>query len=202
MDIDDLRKQMIRCQFLVCQAELEVEHAQTIANWTEWLDVYNIDLNSSPTNRNVNHLAEMSSEQPPDESSLPPENPNRRKRLEMLFNIESRMNCAFGFIAEFLDDDQAQVLDYQNALDSLHRFVTETISMIRGFKEPAIGFESCKSRTVASTDVGEKCSVCMDEYKVDEHVSILPCGHYFHIECIRTWFSEKLTCPECRYFCI
>lgn len=37
-----------------------------------------------------------------------------------------------------------------------------------------------------------------DTEDVDRYVS-LPCKHVYHYDCVRKWFAEQLTCPECRY---
>jgi hypothetical protein len=46
---------------------------------------------------------------------------------------------------------------------------------------------------------GEQCSICMEDFKRDEHVRKLgPCRHTFHITCIDTWLSRSFVCPVCR----
>ena len=43
-----------------------------------------------------------------------------------------------------------------------------------------------------------ECSVCMDDVPVGTEVTILPCGHWFHRQCVTAWLSEHDTCPICR----
>jgi len=51
---------------------------------------------------------------------------------------------------------------------------------------------------------GEICSICQDNYIKNERISELNCGHWFHEECINTWFATELSerkdksCPLCR----
>ena len=40
-------------------------------------------------------------------------------------------------------------------------------------------------RAVGAADVGDT-------------VTVLPCSHWFHHECIRAWLGEHDTCPHCR----
>lgn len=47
------------------------------------------------------------------------------------------------------------------------------------------------------TNKGE-CSICMDEVTIGVEVATLPCNHWFHMECIRSWLQEHNTCPHCR----
>lgn len=43
-----------------------------------------------------------------------------------------------------------------------------------------------------------ECSICMDEVKLNDQVSRLPCNHWFHPDCIKAWLNEHDTCPHCR----
>ena len=51
------------------------------------------------------------------------------------------------------------------------------------------------------------CAICMDDYKQEEDIMILPCLHQvnlkayvyqFHNECIVKWFNESKECPVCK----
>ena len=41
------------------------------------------------------------------------------------------------------------------------------------------------------------CSICFEEYKIDDEVRILPgCNHVFHVNCIDHWLKHfKGVCP-------
>ncbi|KAL2126345.1 hypothetical protein VTI74DRAFT_1141 [Chaetomium olivicolor] len=43
-----------------------------------------------------------------------------------------------------------------------------------------------------------KCVVCVDEMGVGEKAAFLPCGHFFHGECVIPWLKMHGTCPVCR----
>ncbi|OJD34482.1 ring finger domain protein [Diplodia corticola] len=43
-----------------------------------------------------------------------------------------------------------------------------------------------------------ECSICMDEVPIGAEVTELPCGHWFHGQCIEAWLGEHDTCPHCR----
>jgi hypothetical protein len=43
-----------------------------------------------------------------------------------------------------------------------------------------------------------KCSICLVKLKMFDIIRILDCDHYFHIECIDTWFTKNTKCPNCR----
>lgn len=43
-----------------------------------------------------------------------------------------------------------------------------------------------------------ECSICMDSVDIGVEVTMLPCNHWFHGECIKSWLKEHDTCPQCR----
>ncbi|KAK1269251.1 hypothetical protein QJS04_geneDACA018477 [Acorus gramineus] len=43
-----------------------------------------------------------------------------------------------------------------------------------------------------------KCSVCQEEYDVNDEIGKLDCGHSYHISCIKKWLSQKNACPVCK----
>lgn len=47
-------------------------------------------------------------------------------------------------------------------------------------------------------DCGVKCLICQFPYEESENVRKLPCGHYFHDECVDQWLAAKDFCPYCR----
>lgn len=48
------------------------------------------------------------------------------------------------------------------------------------------------------TDGKAECSICMEAAEVDTEVTVLPCDHWFHFDCIKVWLSQHNTCPHCR----
>jgi hypothetical protein len=44
------------------------------------------------------------------------------------------------------------------------------------------------------------CTICQDSIELNQEVRKLNhCGHYFHSECIDTWFTTNVLCPTCRH---
>ena len=58
-----------------------------------------------------------------------------------------------------------------------------------------------KLHKITQKEIDEKieCSVCKDEYEMDEEVKIMPCKHMFHKDCLDPWLKLRNTCPVCRY---
>lgn len=43
------------------------------------------------------------------------------------------------------------------------------------------------------------CSICLNDFCKGEKVSVLPCGHVFHYQCIVPWLGKQSkVCPVCR----
>jgi hypothetical protein len=54
---------------------------------------------------------------------------------------------------------------------------------------------------VSEQDVAAKttCSVCMEEFKLSDMATKLPCTHMFHKDCLMPWLQSNHTCPVCRF---
>ncbi|KAK4217862.1 hypothetical protein QBC37DRAFT_369690 [Rhypophila decipiens] len=43
-----------------------------------------------------------------------------------------------------------------------------------------------------------ECTICIDDMQRGDEVTVLPCTHWFHGECVTLWLKEHNTCPICR----
>ncbi|CEG46000.1 zinc finger protein [Plasmopara halstedii] len=55
------------------------------------------------------------------------------------------------------------------------------------------------TESMQKTDLHNECVICLSDYKENEMVISLPCGHTFHKDCGMTWLVEHNVCPTCRY---
>nr|XP_046909661.1 E3 ubiquitin-protein ligase AMFR-like [Dermatophagoides farinae] len=46
------------------------------------------------------------------------------------------------------------------------------------------------------TDENNDCAICWDRM---ENARQLPCGHFFHTACLRSWLEQDTSCPTCRH---
>lgn len=53
-----------------------------------------------------------------------------------------------------------------------------------------------ENNTVIRCD--KTCTICLDEFKVNDFVTILPCKHIYHQKCIFSWFDTHNDCPLCK----
>jgi E3 ubiquitin-protein ligase AIP2 len=45
----------------------------------------------------------------------------------------------------------------------------------------------------------EVCSVCQEEFPPHGKAQKMPCGHFFHVDCLVEWLEKHNTCPLCRH---
>ncbi|KAE9040548.1 hypothetical protein PR003_g4949 [Phytophthora rubi] len=55
-------------------------------------------------------------------------------------------------------------------------------------------------RPISSVSAADDCVICLSELQSgDDEFVALPCGHHFHLPCIRSWLKLRSTCPSCRF---
>lgn len=55
------------------------------------------------------------------------------------------------------------------------------------------------TRKAVHSDILEACSICCENYQLDENLRVLVCRHVFHAECVDQWLtSRSAVCPMCR----
>jgi len=52
---------------------------------------------------------------------------------------------------------------------------------------------------IAGTQLDQMCTICQEQFHMDEEGFPLPCKHMYHKDCILPWLSNHNTCPTCRY---
>jgi len=90
--------------------------------------------------------------------------------------------------------------------EALDRIVTQLMEQHQTGNAPGpasrAAIDSLPKRGINEQDLGEQgkaeCSICMADVDLGEEVTVLPCMHWFHDECVRHWLNEHDTCPHCR----
>jgi len=93
--------------------------------------------------------------------------------------------------------------DYAWGRGGFDAIVTQLLNQMEGAGPPKMEKEdisSLPSIQVTRQHIDQKvqCSVCWDDFKLDETVIQLPCEHIFHKDCITPWLELHATCPVCR----
>eukprot|EP00927_Polykrikos_kofoidii_P071465 TRINITY_DN67729_c0_g1_i1.p1 TRINITY_DN67729_c0_g1~~TRINITY_DN67729_c0_g1_i1.p1 ORF type:complete len:563 (+),score=87.05 TRINITY_DN67729_c0_g1_i1:65-1753(+) len=48
----------------------------------------------------------------------------------------------------------------------------------------------------------QRCSICLEAYQQGVLLTRLPCGHFFHVACLKGWMQCATRCPLCRGRCV
>lgn len=62
---------------------------------------------------------------------------------------------------------------------------------------PIISIDDTPEQQVRGPSQEVQCTVCCMELEDGEHVMRLPCGHFYHPDCIRPWLALNKACPIC-----
>lgn len=93
--------------------------------------------------------------------------------------------------------------DYAWGRGGFDAIVTQLLNQMDGTGPPPMSTDDIKlipTIKVNQTQVEAslQCSVCWDDFKLDEEVRQLRCEHIFHSDCIIPWLELHDTCPVCR----
>ncbi|XP_022332819.1 E3 ubiquitin-protein ligase RNF115-like [Crassostrea virginica] len=93
--------------------------------------------------------------------------------------------------------------DYAWGVGGLDNIITQLLNQLEG-SGPAPA-EKSKIDSLPTVKVSKvqvenilQCSICMEDFTLDETVKKLPCEHHYHKMCIVTWLEMHGTCPVCR----
>ncbi|XP_014239011.1 E3 ubiquitin-protein ligase RNF115 isoform X1 [Trichogramma pretiosum] len=147
-------------------------------------------------------------------SSQPNSQSNRNVPPGVSPHIDSLIHeLFFNRVFGFAQNNQAPVFDVrlflgnpgdyvwgQNGLDTI---VTQLLNQMDGTGPPPLPkhlIEEIPTSKITQEQVDSKlqCSVCWDDFVVNESVRQLPCQHHFHEPCIVPWLELHGTCPICR----
>jgi hypothetical protein len=53
-------------------------------------------------------------------------------------------------------------------------------------------------RKMVADSTKMECTICLNEVRLGDEVTVLPCQHWFQGECVGAWLKQHNTCPLCR----
>jgi hypothetical protein len=96
----------------------------------------------------------------------------------------------------FSDETTNSLFNQFMAPDALQNFLGQTVIVHPSSEEIALA-------TTVYTAVNRQvdiCTICQDSIDERQVVrKITSCGHYFHKDCIDSWFLRDVHCPTCRH---
>lgn len=110
------------------------------------------------------------------------------------------------FFTQFLDPANARSGDAVYSEEALDRIISQFMEAQNGQSAPgpasAAAIAALPKKKADESILGKEgkaeCSVCMDNVGFGDEVTVLPCSHWFHEECVGAWLKEHDTCPHCR----
>ena len=113
------------------------------------------------------------------------------------------MNGLHAFISSIIGDTHGDAVFTDEALD---RIITQMMDQQNANSAPgpasAAAIAALPKQKVDKSMLGSdgkaECSVCMDAVEIGDEVTMLPCKHWFHGDCVGAWLKEHDTCPHCR----
>nr|NP_649859.1 iruka [Drosophila melanogaster]Q9VHI7.1 RecName: Full=E3 ubiquitin-protein ligase Iruka [Drosophila melanogaster]ACL88784.1 CG11982-PA [synthetic construct]AAF54321.1 iruka [Drosophila melanogaster]AAK93431.1 LD47007p [Drosophila melanogaster]AOQ08395.1 CG11982-RA [synthetic construct] len=93
--------------------------------------------------------------------------------------------------------------DYAWGREGLDTIVTQMLNQMETSGPPPLSAQRINeipNVQINAEEVNRKiqCSICWDDFKIDETVRKLPCSHLYHENCIVPWLNLHSTCPICR----
>ena len=96
--------------------------------------------------------------------------------------------------------------DYVNSQEALEALMTQLLQAGGGGGAPPTAdsvIAALPKIVITEENVSDfsnfDCAVCKDSFEADGGgLHKLPCGHYFHCDCIVPWLKQHNTCPVCR----
>jgi E3 ubiquitin-protein ligase RNF115/126 len=112
----------------------------------------------------------------------------------------------FDFLSQILNPGNARMGDGVYTQEAFDRIMTQLMEQNAGSTAPPPASEdairSLQRKKVDKDMLGEEgkaeCSICMEEVDIGADVTVLPCSHWFHGDCVTAWLKEHDTCPHCR----
>jgi hypothetical protein len=139
--------------------------------------------------------------------------PNVIDIINKIENIAKKNNTDFNNLFHIFNSDLVKVYGLKriinNKIDFLLKFrdaITEEVYYESRKKKKKVYYQQVWNRGKdihISSDkifeeycISKKCSCCLEEFKLNDIITITECNHVFHKKCLQKW--NKNSCPNCR----
>ncbi|CEM26902.1 unnamed protein product [Vitrella brassicaformis CCMP3155] len=117
--------------------------------------------------------------------------------MDLLGDVVS-MSIFLVFMLVFFLQNPARLPLYMTAdIIGVARTLAQRLKSFRRYRQLTANMESrFPDATAEEIEAADTCIICRDSlYEGDKK---LPCGHVFHIECLKSWLVQQQSCPTCR----
>ncbi|KAK1293320.1 hypothetical protein QJS10_CPB17g00023 [Acorus calamus] len=124
-----------------------------------------------------------------------------------LSNISRQAHGRSGPSNETIDEDGYRRFNIEGIAEDLLDLGEKIGTVSTALTEEALS--SCLKRSIYSSATSAsdgsgareddtKCSICQEEYVIEDEVGDLHCGHRYHVDCVHQWLRQKNWCPICK----
>ncbi|KAI5299447.1 hypothetical protein KEM56_003228, partial [Ascosphaera pollenicola] len=132
--------------------------------------------------------------------STPPEGvpPEAMAPLQAILNLMG----AVGFNTQFVSVPAGDAVFAEEALQNIMQQLAEQSGPSGPLPASEEAINALPKKPVDTSMLDDEgnaeCTICMENVEVGTEVTVLPCKHWFHTECITLWLKEHDSCPHCR----
>lgn len=109
--------------------------------------------------------------------------------LNQIFNPGNGRHGDMVFSQDAFDRVMSQLMEQNNGSNAPPPASEEAIRSLEKKKV---------DKEMLGAEGNAECSICMDDVVLNQEVTVLPCKHWFHGDCVTAWLKEHDTCPHCR----
>ncbi|CAO3678463.1 unnamed protein product [Umbelopsis ramanniana] len=137
------------------------------------------------------------------ESPRPAE--NRDMRTANMINLIQMISGLSGSPISLNFGGSANPGDYVFSQTGLDNIITQLMEQANSDHAPPPAtdemIEGLEKKKLSQTELEKfaHCAICTDDFTLEDEVTILPCEHGYHADCITPWLKVNGTCPVCRY---
>lgn len=119
--------------------------------------------------------------------------------IDLIHDVVS-MTLFLVFMLTFFVQNPSRLPIYMMAdVVQVARKLAQRLRSFRRYRRISLNMEArFPDATDAEIEQNEHCVICRDSLFEGSKPKKLPCGHIFHIDCLRSWFVMQQVCPTCR----
>ncbi|KAF3667229.1 putative sugar phosphate/phosphate translocator-like, partial [Capsicum annuum] len=119
-------------------------------------------------------------------------------RPDVADNSYGRSSQNWGNLPDYSQSTNEQIDDHEVIFIETYMEEEDEDALLRYFQTRTHCVAAPTDGLNNSTETEEICPICQAEFKQEETIGTLGCGHEYHTGCIKQWLLRKKDCPMCR----